>query len=102
MNKLVLLIVIIIIIIIIVYLSNKKIEALENIQEQTSENNTIKQKKQGANFLGNNRTQQLDKLYENTDTYENIEGREGLDICMEKCKGNCVEFGMHGKAFCFT
>lgn len=40
-----------------------------------------------------------DKLY--TKIYENEIGRQGLDICVEKCKGNCVEYGILGKAFCF-
>lgn len=40
-----------------------------------------------------------DKLY--TKIYENEIGRQGLDICIEKCKGYCVEYGILGKAFCF-
>ena len=40
-----------------------------------------------------------DKLY--TKIYENEIGRQGLDICIEKCKGHCVEYGILGKAFCF-
>ena len=56
----------------------------------------------GASFLENNRTQQLDDIFMQSTTYENEDGRQGLDICLEKCKGNCVEFGMHGKSFCFA
>lgn len=40
-----------------------------------------------------------DKLY--TLIYENEINRQGLDICIEKCRGNCVEYGILGKAFCF-
>lgn len=97
MNKLTIVIIIAIILIIILLTNKQKIELLTNV---TTDENT--QKEKGAlNFLGNNRTQQLDELYENTITFENEEGREGLDMCVEKCKGNCVEFGIHGKAFCF-
>lgn len=58
------------------------------------------------NFLKNNNSNESkepkidsDKLY--TKIYENEIGRQGLDICIEKCKGYCVEYGILGKAFCF-
>ncbi len=84
---------------VLLYLNRYNVEHLINMK---SEEELVKQKTKGANnFLGNNRTQQVDELFETAETYENEEGREGLDICVEKCKGNCVEFGIHGKAFCF-
>ena len=43
----------------------------------------------------------VDDVYKNTQLYQNIDGRLGLDICLEKCTGNCVEDGVTGKAFCF-
>lgn len=34
--------------------------------------------------------------------YDNdADGRIGLDKCIEKCKGYCVEFGQTGSAYCF-
>ena len=40
-----------------------------------------------------------DKLY--TRIYDNEKGRDGMDICLDKCKGNCVEYGIQGTAFCY-
>ena len=97
-------IIIIVIFAIIIYINrHNDVEHLTNVSaEETKTQDLNKQKIHGANnFLGNNRTQQIDELYETAETYENEEGREGLDICLEKCRGNCVEFGIHGKAFCF-
>lgn len=42
---------------------------------------------------------QEDKLY--TRIYENEIDRQGFDICLDKCNGYCVEYGIMGKAFCF-
>jgi hypothetical protein len=95
-------------------LNKQKVEHLENtipLPSSSSDGSVPDDKQEKSNqqkirgatsFIGNNRTQQLDELYENTLTFNNEEGREGLDICLEKCRGNCVEFGMHGKAFCFN
>lgn len=103
-------IIIFVIVCFLLMMDKQNTEHLENIpsnKDDSTQDKLKKQKAQGANLLGNNRTQQLDELYENTDTYENEEGRQGLDICLEYCKsdkgrgGNCVEFGITGKAFCF-
>lgn len=45
----------------------------------------------------------LDDIYEKTQQFDNSsDGRLGIDKCYENCKGNCVEFGITGFAFCFT
>lgn len=42
--------------------------------------------------------QQFDDLI----VYDNdADGRIGLDKCIEKCNGYCVEFGQTGSAYCF-
>jgi hypothetical protein len=46
-------------------------------------------------------TFKLSDIVEKATAYYNIPERLGLDVCLEKCKGNCVEFGITGKAFCF-
>jgi hypothetical protein len=43
-----------------------------------------------------------DKLFSDVITYENdLDGRLGLDKCIENCKGLCVEYGETGLAHCF-
>ena len=44
-----------------------------------------------------------DPLFEDVIYYENdmTTGRIGLDQCIEKCDGNCVEYGQTGNAYCF-
>ncbi len=47
----------------------------------------------------------FDDVYSSAILYENegmtLDSRLGIDICLEKCKGNCVEYGVTGSAFCF-
>ncbi len=33
--------------------------------------------------------------------FEDVDGELGLEKCIKKCKGMCVEFGMTGDAYCF-
>lgn len=40
-------------------------------------------------------------IFDGVTKFENIDDREGYDICLEKCKGNCVEYGLHGTSYCF-
>jgi len=43
-------------------------------------------------------------LFEDVNMYEsehNVDGELGLEKCIKKCKGMCVEFGMTGDAYCF-
>lgn len=47
------------------------------------------------------KTKDFTDIYVNAEAYENKDGRMGLDICLEKCAGNCVEYGLTGKAWCF-
>jgi hypothetical protein len=43
-----------------------------------------------------------DILFKDIVPYENqIDGRLGLDMCLEKCNGTCVEYGVTGNAYCF-
>ena len=43
-----------------------------------------------------------DVLFKDIIPYENqIDGRLGLDMCLEKCNGTCVEYGVTGNAYCF-
>jgi len=44
-----------------------------------------------------------DPLFKDVIYYDNnIEtGRLGLDVCIEYCNGNCVEYGQTGNAYCF-
>ena len=43
-------------------------------------------------------------LFEDVNMYESehtVDGELGLEKCIKKCKGMCVEFGMTGDAYCF-
>jgi hypothetical protein len=44
-----------------------------------------------------------DPLFMDVIYYENNiqTGRLGLDMCIESCTGNCVEYGQTGNAYCF-
>ena len=45
-----------------------------------------------------------DKLFDDVTMYKSNPkdvSQMGLYTCLEKCKGNCVEYGMTGDAFCF-
>ncbi len=43
-----------------------------------------------------------DKLYTDVIQYENdLDGRNGLDKCIESCNGLCVEYGQTGIAQCY-
>jgi hypothetical protein len=44
-----------------------------------------------------------DPLFKDVIYYENNNesGRLGLDMCIELCNGNCVEYGQTGNAYCF-
>lgn len=44
-----------------------------------------------------------DPLFKDVIYYENNidSGRLGLDMCIEECNGNCVEYGQTGNAYCF-
>jgi hypothetical protein len=44
-----------------------------------------------------------DPLFSDVIYYENdmTTGRIGVDMCIEKCNGNCVEYGQTGNAYCF-
>jgi hypothetical protein len=43
-----------------------------------------------------------DKIFSDIIPYENqLDGRLGLDICLEKCNGECLEYGQTGNAYCF-
>ena len=43
-----------------------------------------------------------DKLFSDVITHENdLDGRLGIDKCIESCKGVCVEYGVTGLAHCF-
>lgn len=47
-------------------------------------------------------TFKLNDIYENTKYFDNSNtGKLGITECVEKCKGNCVEFGVTGYSFCF-
>ncbi len=48
-----------------------------------------------------NTTQELSDVYKNSQIFDNTDDQEGIITCLQKCKGNCVEFGVSGKAFCF-
>lgn len=44
----------------------------------------------------------LKQQFDDIITYDNDpNGRIGLDKCIEKCNGYCVEFGLTGSAYCF-
>lgn len=43
-------------------------------------------------------------LFQDVNLYESehvVDGELGLEKCIKKCKGMCVEFGMTGDAYCF-
>ncbi len=39
--------------------------------------------------------------YINDDLWVNPNGMTGIEKCIKKCKGNCVEYGYSGLAMCF-
>ncbi len=44
-----------------------------------------------------------DPLFADVVTYENdIDGRLGIDKCLENCSGKCLEYGITGTAYCFS
>lgn len=44
----------------------------------------------------------LRQQFDDMIVYDNdADGRIGLDKCIEKCNGYCVEFGQTGSAYCF-
>jgi hypothetical protein len=44
----------------------------------------------------------MSQQFEDMIVYDNqLDGRMGLDRCVEHCKGYCVENGQTGSAFCF-
>lgn len=42
-----------------------------------------------------------DKLFADVIIYDNEETRSGIDKCIEKCDGVCVEYGVTGVGQCF-
>lgn len=97
--------IILILLLLIILLISKKYEYFEEneTEENETEGNETEEnlnseekptKKNPTNFL-------LDDIYEKTTQYDNDNGRLGIDICLEKCKGNCVELGISGFSFCF-
>lgn len=44
----------------------------------------------------------LKQQFDDMIVYDNdADGRLGLDKCIEKCNGYCVEYGLTGSAYCF-
>jgi hypothetical protein len=42
------------------------------------------------------------KMFDDIIVYNNdVDGRIGLDKCIEKCQGYCVEYGQTGTAYCY-
>lgn len=41
------------------------------------------------------------KTYNNDDNPYMLGQKNGLEKCLDECKGRCVEFGVTGIAFCF-
>ena len=55
-----------------------------------------------ATISHNNYSLLNDPLFKDVVYYENDNnGRLGLDMCIESCDGNCVEYGQTGNAYCF-
>lgn len=46
-------------------------------------------------------TKKEDESILHTRIYENTNENEGIEICLRNCKGNCVEFGVTGLAYCY-
>lgn len=40
--------------------------------------------------------------YMNDDLWVNKHGQTGIQKCIKKCEGNCVQYGYSGQAMCFT
>lgn len=79
-------IIIFIICVFVVYLMiNKNIEKMKDDKDNKKSEDAYKYK----------------NIYDDVKIYENEVGRQGLDICLEKCRGNCVEHGIFGKSYCF-
>lgn len=84
-NKLISNLIIIVIALILFYICSKTCEGLTNINIE----------KRRPEILD-------DKLFNDIVTYDNdIDGRLGLDKCLEQCQGKCVEYGISGVAQCF-
>ncbi len=97
-------ILIIVLIIIILLLSNKNDMNEHYDITKSDENNKkfsskLNQKgvRQGTDALDG-------MLFEDVNLYQSepvVDGELGLEKCIKKCKGMCVEFGMTGDAYCF-
>jgi hypothetical protein len=73
----------------------------KNDTKVSDDNKTNKKPNELDVKLSDNTKNPMADIYENAKTFENDEDRQGLDKCLEDCTGNCVEFGLLGKAFCF-
>ena len=101
MGKIYIVLILIIIIIYLLYDKNEYYSTIKSDSEQEYRkfSNQMQQKgvRQGTDALDG-------LLFEDVNLYESehtVDGELGLEKCIKKCKGMCVEFGMTGDAYCF-
>lgn len=101
-------ILILLLIIALIICFSKKTEQFEKMTPIQKEQNTLINKI-AVNKLDDKQADLLyDPLFQNLIVYNNdlnpfLPGEEsGLDKCLNKCNGNCVEYGMTGTAWCFN
>lgn len=73
----------------------------ESIKKESIKEESIKPGRVKEETKYNPSNQQISDIYEETKKFENNPPRLGIDLCYEQCKGNCVEYGITGFAFCF-
>ena len=80
---------------------SKSYQKLIKFPKESSKIKTMEEEHTSKKKKNNPSTFQLDDIYDSAIKFDNDKDRLGLDICLEKCKGNCVEFGVTGFSFCF-
>ena len=103
----------IILILVIVFLLKNYSEHYTNLQNNSTKNlNAISERDNTIKINSTLRTKNVrkgtdpldGKLFDDVLLHrsdDNLEGELGLEKCIKKCKGMCVEYGMTGDAYCF-
>jgi hypothetical protein len=96
--KIILIILLILLILIFILLINKKENYTDNNKNKNKKSKTISDSIiKGSDPLEG-------QLFDDVIMYngdKTLQGELGLEKCIKKCDGMCVEYGMTGDAFCF-
>lgn len=94
----------ILIILIVAFIYNYKCNT-ETFKTTTSEKNSSGTSSDiGKEVIRTGRDPYDDNVFADIITFNNdpiINGKLGIEKCIEQCKGKCVEFGMTGIGYCF-